>query len=316
MADHIRLSLYCPGCLPGYHLPYLAGAGEGLFAEHGLEVEILEPAPGPENVRRVAEGGSDFCLTSVAHYLNARRRWGDLAARYAAVVVQRSPMAALVAAASPLALAADLPHQRVGGRPDDGFVLDYAAALDALGLGPPAVVPMEHGDAPEALGRGAIDAVPEFVDLVPRVRREAAIPVRAIAFGTEVYSSGLVAADDLPAELVERMRAALVASLQRQREQPRRGLAALGERYPEVDPEAAVEGWHLAEPNIFTGAPVGAMDPARWEATLAHVARARGLAAVEPTTVYRPEFASRPQRPVTPAAGRQVGAGWEEAGDE
>ena len=69
-------------------MPYIAAAANGLFAEFGLDVELMEPAPGPENVRRVAAGGSDFCLTSVTHYMRARAQSGDLAARYVAIVVQ------------------------------------------------------------------------------------------------------------------------------------------------------------------------------------------------------------------------------------
>jgi hypothetical protein len=83
-----------------------------------------------------------------------------------------------------------------------------------------------------------------------------------------------------------------VASLDRQREEPRRGLDVLKARYPDVDTEAAVEGWHLAEPNIFGADPIGGMDADRWRQTVAHVARARSLRELDPLTVYRPEFAA------------------------
>ncbi|MFP5376986.1 MAG: ABC transporter substrate-binding protein, partial [Acidimicrobiia bacterium] len=83
-------------------MPFLAAGASGLFASYGLDVEILDPAPGPENVRRVAAGRSDFCLTSVTHFLAARATSGPLGARFAAVVVQRSPMAGIVAARSGL----------------------------------------------------------------------------------------------------------------------------------------------------------------------------------------------------------------------
>src|SRR5688572_29582351 len=101
--------------MPVHHLPYLAAAADGLFADHGLDVEVLHPASGPENVRRVASGGSDFCLTSVAHYLTARARFGDLAARFVSAVVQRHPIAGLVAADSVIRTPSDLSGRRVGG---------------------------------------------------------------------------------------------------------------------------------------------------------------------------------------------------------
>lgn len=253
-------------------------------------MEILDPAGGPENVRRVAAGGADFCLTSVTHYVRARAQSGDLAARFVSVVVRRSPMAAFVAADSPLAAPADLGGRRLGGSPDSGLVAEYRAGLAALGLDPPVLVRLDYGRAPAALATGEIDAVCDFVDLMPRVRRQAGVPVRAIPLGTEVYSSGLVAADRLPPELVARMQAAVAAALERQRVYPAAGLPELARRYPEADPAEALEGWSLAEPNIFTGAPPGSSDPAGWVATVAHLAAAHGLPEPEPETVYRREL--------------------------
>jgi ABC-type nitrate/sulfonate/bicarbonate transport system substrate-binding protein len=265
----------------------------GLFADQGLEVELLDPAGGPENVQRVAGGGADFCLTSVAHYLGARAAADDLAARFVAVVVQRSPMAGLVVASSDLTTPSDLSGRRIGGRPDGALVADYQASLVALGFEPATVVPMDYGDAPAALGRGEIDAVADFIDLVPRTRRQAGVPVRGVHLGPDVYGSGLVAADRVPDELAGRMRDAIVAALEHQRDDPEPGLAALLERYPDVDAAEALEGWSLAVPNIFTGAPPGSMQAAGWQATVDFLSSSRGRPAPAPETVYRPAFADR-----------------------
>ncbi len=237
----------------------------------------------------MAAGGSDFCLTSVVHYLTARSQSGPLAARFAAVVVQRSPMAGIVAAGSALNEPADLSGRRLGGPPDSRLVAEYQAGLRHLGLAPSVLVPTDYGEAPAALGRGEIDVVADFVDLVPRTRRQAGIDVRAVPLPVEVYASGLVAADGLPDEVVERMVAAVAAALEHQRRDPRAGLPELRRRYPQADPDEALEGWALAEPNIFTGVAPGSMDPRRWEATTAFLTEAHGFRAVEPESLYRPE---------------------------
>ncbi|MBW3650716.1 MAG: ABC transporter substrate-binding protein [Actinobacteria bacterium] len=278
--------------MPGYHLPFLAAATSGLFAEQNLEVEILEPAPGPDNVRRVAAGGSDFCLTSVVHYLTARAQSGPLAARFASVVVQSSPIAGIVAADSRLFQPADLSGRRLGGPADSRLVAEYQAGLRHLGLAPSVLVPTDYGAAPGALGRGEVDVVADFVDLVPRTRRQAGVDVRAVPLPLDVYSSGLVAADRLPDDLVQRMASAVATALQRQRHDPLGGLAELGRRYPGSDPDEALEGWALAEPNIFTGVEPGTMEHSRWEATLAFLTDAHGFPPLEPDTVYRPEMAA------------------------
>jgi ABC-type nitrate/sulfonate/bicarbonate transport system substrate-binding protein len=254
-----------------------------------LDVELMEPAPGPENVRRVAAGGSDFCLTSVAHYLKARYQSGDLAARYAAVVVQRDPIAGLVAADSAITSPAQLAGARLGGPADSALVAAYQAGLDELGLARSVLVPLDYAKAPEALRRGEVDAVADYVDLVPRTRRQAGVPVRAVQLGLPFYSSGLVAADRLPAELVGTVCDAVVAALERQRDDPDGGVANLLERYPGVDSSDALEGWALGEPNIFTDVPVGSMEADRWAATIDFTARAHRWPAPLPETVYRPE---------------------------
>ena len=238
----------------------------------------------------MASGGADFCLTSVNHYLRARAQSGELPARFVSVVVRRSPMAGLVAASSHYATKDHLAGTRVGGDTDNSMVKEYAAALSFLGLDPPVPVPMDYAAAPSALASGEIDAVADFADLVPRVRRQSGIPVRAVPFGLPFYSSGLVAADRVPTETVLRMQTAVAAALGRQRQDPRTGLDELAHRYPEADPVDAVEGWLLAEPNIFTDdGPVGTSEPERWRATIAYAAGVHALPSPRPETVYRPE---------------------------
>ncbi|MGH9077275.1 MAG: ABC transporter substrate-binding protein, partial [Acidimicrobiales bacterium] len=159
----------------------MGGAASGLFAEAGIEVSIAEPDPGPENIRSVAEGRADYCLTSVAHYLAARARWGNLAARFVAVVVQRSPIAALVRADSGITGVQDLAKATLGGPTGPGMgslVAQYVAGLGLLGIEPPPIRSMDYLEAPAALGRGEVDAIADYADLLPRMRRRAGTELR------------------------------------------------------------------------------------------------------------------------------------------
>jgi ABC-type nitrate/sulfonate/bicarbonate transport system substrate-binding protein len=246
-------------------------------------VTILHPAGGPENVRRVAAGGSDFCLTSVTHYVRARAQTPDVAARFVSAVVRRSPLAGFVPEESPLTTPADLGGRRMAG----GFSAEYRACLDRLGLEPPERV--DVADAPAALAAGDVDVVPEFIDCRPRVRRQAGIRVRGIPVGPDLYSSGLVAADRLPADLVRQVQAALADALEAQRQDPKAGLDELERRYPDADPADALEGWQLAEPYIFTGPPPGESEPERWVASAEFAAAAHGLPVPSPESIFRPD---------------------------
>lgn len=252
----------------------------------------MDPAAGPDNIRRVAHADAEFCLTSVLHYLVARAEDGALGARFVAVVGQRSPMAGLVTADSPMYTPADLGGRRVGGPTGGRLLTEYCASLARRGIAEPAVVSCEYGQAPAALGRGDVDVVPDFADLLPRVRRQAGIDVRAVRVGADVYASGLVAGDHVSNEVAVRMRHAVAAAVERQRQAPETGLEALRRRYTGVDPDEALEGWRLAEPAIFTEVPVGAMQAERWQATVDHYTAGHGLSATDPITAYRPELAS------------------------
>lgn len=242
---------------------------------------------------RVAAGGADFCLTSVTHYLFARAQAPDVAARFVSVVVQQSPISGLVAAASDLHTPADLAGRRLGGRPDNRLVAEFQGGLSHLRLEPAELVEVDYGDAPAALGRGDVDLVADFVDLVPRTRRQAGVAVRAVPLGLPFYASGLVAADRLPTETVARMQDALAAALEHQRADPKAGLGELARRYPDADPVDALEGWSLAEPRIFTGAPTGSWTPETWAATVEHLSSIHRVPAPPPESVYRPD-AHRP----------------------
>ncbi|MGH7686162.1 MAG: ABC transporter substrate-binding protein [Candidatus Dormibacteria bacterium] len=292
--DSVRLSFYCPGCEPGYHMPYLRAAENGLFEQHGLDVELLEPAPKVANIMRVADGGADFCLTSVAYFVKARAQRADLPARFAGVITQRSPMAAVVLEDSPIQGFDDLAPARVGGRGEGGLLTEYLGALAHLGIATPEVVEVAYEDAPAALRDKAIDVMGDFVDLQPKLRHTAG-PIRALPFGIDVYASGLVAADRRPLELVVRVRAAVVEALAQHADAPERGVSALVERYPDANANDALEGWRLIAPLIFTERAVGSMTEEGWQRSLAYAAAVHGAPVPDAERVFRPELLEAPQ---------------------
>lgn len=268
----------------------MAGVARGLFADQDLTVSLLEPEGGPDNIRRVADGGADVCLTSVNHYLNARNNFGDLPARFVAVVSQRHPIAGLVRTDTPAHVPADLSALRLGGSREDSLTRELLAGLSHLGVPLPNLVDVSYADAPAALGDGTIDVLADFADLVPRVRRQAGVDVRAIRAGAPVYATGLVAAERLDDEVVAQVRAGLVASVEQQRADPSSAVDELVRRYPEVSADEALEGWAYAQECIFTGVPVGQMSSTGWQDTLQHVNRTHGWPLPAPESVYRPAF--------------------------
>lgn len=253
---------------------------------------LLDPVGGAGNIKHVVDGEADACLTSVAHYLTARAELGPVPARFAAVVYQRNPMAAIVRQDSPLRRLEDLPGRLVGGPSGGRFLAEYRAALVRRGLDPPAVAELSYGEGPAALGRGEVEALADFADLVPRIGRQAGVPVRAIPLGLETYANGLVVSDRVPSAVVRTLVTGVTAVLVRQQSHPRAGLASFLGRYPEHDAEAVLESWRLAQASIFTGPEPGHMDRDKWRRTIEYQAATHGFSPADPGAVCRLELAA------------------------
>jgi ABC-type nitrate/sulfonate/bicarbonate transport system substrate-binding protein len=292
--EPVRLAMYCTGCIPGYQLPCFAGITQGIFRRHGLDVEIVDPYPGPDNILAVDAGRCDLCLTSVAHFLNAKRLEPAIEPRFVFMVARRTHMAAFVVAdrvaASGRAVVehADLDGATVLGAPDSPFVREYVALLDQIGCSPGPVVEMPYEEVIPALVRGDGDVAPDFVNLMPKFEAaDAGTAARIVCLpfyqaGVDIYGSGLVAGRELREErphvlqnAVDAFRESLIAT----RDEPDLGLQALAERVPTIDPDLALADWHAGEALIFGDEEddqLGSMSAETWQRTLAYFASAYG----------------------------------------
>ncbi|MCA1570301.1 MAG: ABC transporter substrate-binding protein [Chloroflexi bacterium] len=262
------------------HLPFFAAVADGLFAEHGLDVHLLESAPGSQRVKHLAQGEGDFLLTATLYHLQALAEEGPLPVRACAVLHRRSSVSGLVRSDSPLQAPADLSGRRLGapeGTQMGWLAAELQASLTAAGHGPAQIVDMSYKDAYPALARGEIDMIANLAELLPIDQGRAVVPLRAVPAGPDVYTSSVLAADSVADEVVGRMRAAVVASFERQRTDPRRGVTELRAMYPDVDADVAVETWLGLEPYVFGPPGVGTMDAVGWERTVAWAIRTHGL---------------------------------------
>lgn len=307
--ERMRLMCWCTSCVGGAHLPAFAAAEGGLFAEQGIEVEFVSAPAAPDwtlrgfgsRLNAVAAGDADFALTSVAYLASAQREAGGyFPARFAAVSHQRNPIAAVVRDDSDLQDPADLPSARAARWCMPWFTQEYAGALAYMGLGATVVGSSEGvdletlGGMNRALGGGGIDVIPVWMDMTPYHREarftDAGFPTRVIPLDVEVYTTGLLAADRLPLELVTRMRDAFVAGYELQREDPEPGIAAFRRRFPTISDEHLRANWALFEPYAFDGVPPGSMDAERWQATIGYTASTHGLPSFPAESLYRPEL--------------------------
>lgn len=302
--ERLRLAMYCTGCIPGYQLPCFAGMTQDIFRGHGLRVELVDPEPGPVNVHAVAAGRQDLCLTSVAHFLNARAEDPDLGARFVFMVARHTHMAAFVvrdraaAHGRPIGEHADLDGASLLGEAGSSFHGEYRALLDRLGAHPGPTVDVPYEQIGAALARGEGDVAADFVDLLPRFQAAAephGVEIVALPFheaGIDIYGSGLVTSTRLLRERPETVRTVIAAfhdALLASRDDPQLGLEALLDQIPGADAGLVVAGWEAGAQLIFdaAGEASGAMSAGKWRRTIDFHADAYGTPRdIDPDSVF------------------------------
>jgi NitT/TauT family transport system substrate-binding protein len=293
-AERLSMTMYCTGCIPGYQLPCFAGETEDIFRNHGLSVEILDPLPQAENILAVAEGRNDLCLTSVAHFLAARRQDPGLGARFVFMVARQSHMGAFVVRGRKgphgrrIKQHRDLDGASLLGDPGSAFAREYGTLLGRLGIAPgPALQDVPYPEIMLALAEGRGDVAADFVDLLPRFQAAAdplGVRIDVMPFhaaGIDIYGSGLVTSTRLLRERPQTVRAAVAAfheALLASEENPALGLEALVDHVPDADPGLVVAGWEAGASLIFDAetTALGTMNAEKWRRTLEYHADAYG----------------------------------------
>lgn len=293
--------------MPGYHLPYFTAAANGIYARHGLDVELVEPFPGPENVRAVALGRYDFCLTSVAHFLHAKANDAAVPAKFVFMVARRTHLSAFALAERPAAhgreirTVADLAGASVLGSHDSPFVREYLVVLRRIGIAPGPLIERPYAQVMEALAEGEGDVGVDYLDLLPafeaRARPHGARvrPLPLFQAQPELYGSGLVTrsalAESRP-ETVRSMVAAVRDALAATRDDPLAGLEPMRRRFPDLDSPRAVSGWRAGQAVVFADEDdqLGAMTVQGWQATIEHHAEAHGTPRLDPASVFDASF--------------------------
>ena len=283
------------------HLPAFAASEAGLFAEQGLVVEFVAATDAP---MAVAAGDADFALTSAVHVLHAQTQAaGSLPVRFVAAWHQRNPITAVVREDSGRQAPEDLAGARAARWSIPWFAHEFAGAMRHLGHEAPILIETPGG-LDQALGCGAVDVLPMWIDdttpaqaLGMRLHHLGeSFVVRAIPLEIPVYSTGLIAADRVPVDVVRRMQHALAAGHRLQQQDPEPGLAGFCRRFPEVSEQHARISWSLYEPYAFDGATPGSMRAGRWQDTISYTATTHGLTSLEASGSTGPSCCQRRRR--------------------
>ncbi len=289
--------------MPGYHLPYFTADAMGIFRDHGLEVDIVHPEPGPGNIEAVAAGRYDFCLTSVTHFLRAASGNPGIGASFVFMVARHTHMGVFYARDRPashgrlIQTFSDLEDASFIGNSDSPFAREYLQLLKTIGVTAAPIVEMPYEEVPEGLATGKGDVTADHVDLAPDYQatgRANGVEIKTLPFheaGIDTYGSGLVAGTRLiesRPDLVRAVIAAVQEALEATRRDPSRGAGALLAAYPEAGLDRTLASWKASERLIFLddGRAEAKMDPDKWERTAAHHMDVHATTCVEPESLY------------------------------
>lgn len=216
-----------------------------------------------------------------------------MGARFVAVVHDRSPLAAFVAADGPLRHPQDLGGRRVAASTAPWFNTEYQGGLRRLGLAPGVLVGPSTPGARPSMVRGEVEVIGSWHEAVTTIRRRAEMPVRAIPFGPDIYVTGLVAGDAVEPEVVQRTVEAFSDAMEQQRHNPILGLHDMCQRHSNLDPAAVSEEWSVLSTYLDPSRP-GRMDASRWEATLLHASHTHGFSPAPLAAICREELLREP----------------------
>jgi putative hydroxymethylpyrimidine transport system substrate-binding protein len=159
------------------HVGLYSSLRRGYFAEHGVELEIREPAEATDAPRLLEAGRVELAILTINDLGVALERGLEL--RPVAQIVRR-PLGAVIAAdRDEVRTPIDLEGRRVGvtGLPSDEAVLD--AVLEAAGANPQEVERVDIGfDSVAALAAGRLDAATAFWSSEGAMLRRLEVPTR------------------------------------------------------------------------------------------------------------------------------------------
>lgn len=264
----------------GEHAPFYYGVEEGIFAEHGIDLEIQSGQGSTRTVQAVGSRQVDFGWADTAPLL-ANVESG-VPVKSLGVFLQTTPSAVQVFADSGIEDVSDLAGRTIAVSAGDAPTSTFPMFLEAAGLDESAVRQQNLDSAGKvaAMLAGQVDGLIGFAhDQGPKIAAQSGREVRYFRYsdvGLNFFSNGLLANQrtiDSNPDLVQRMVDATSAAFEAAAQNPRAAAEAMEGKDPQIAATDVVEQqWTqtidlLTTPNSQGQAP-GWNSPEDWETTI------------------------------------------------
>lgn len=284
----------------GRHAYFFVALEKGYYRAAGLDVRIVRGQGSVDAIRQVGAGNAVFGFADTGSLVLARANDG-IPVKLTAIVYAKPPQAIFCRADAGLKVPKDLEGNSIAN-PAGGSIPDmFPAYAKAAGIDASKVrwVVASSDSLPGLLATNRVPCIGQFTVGEPLLRGHlGAIQLVRFAYsdpGLNYYGNGIVATDTTIAtkpDLVRRFVGATVRGMKEAFAKPAEAGTIMNKYHPQIDRTIAQgETEAVAELAQVAGQPLGVIDPARIEATLAVVYGAfKPKAKLTATDVYAPGF--------------------------
>ncbi|WP_280461539.1 ABC transporter substrate-binding protein [Nocardia carnea] len=282
----------------GEHAPFYYGVQEGIFAEHGIDLNISAGQGSTKTTQATGSQQTDFGWADTPAVLSNIDK--GVKVKSVGVFLQTTPSAVQVFADSNIRTPADLAGKTIAVSAGDAPTTTFPVYLDKAGVAADQVTQQSLDSAGKmsAMLSGRVDGLIGFAhDQGPTIANKSGREVRYLRYsdqGLSFFSNGLIANQatiDSSPELVQAMVDATSEAFAAAVANPEAAVAAMEGKDPQLPPqEVLLQQWQQTVPLLATpeteGKAPGTNSEADWRATVEVLSSAKLLDKAEDPAKY------------------------------
>lgn len=279
----------------GYHAVWYYAKERGIFAEHGIDLEVLEGRGSATTAQTVGNDSVMFGTADTGAVMALISQ--GLPVKVVAGYLRQSPLALIFPKKNGWKTFQDVAGARIGFSAGGATALIFPAVMKATGLeGKVRLIYMEPAAKPTALLEGRVDAIDSFDFLQVPLFEAKGLPVSTFPYaatGVNVPGLGVITSRNMiqkNPDLVRRFVAASVKALEATQKEPERALQSLLKVSPTLDRAIALRVLELSF-NLFSsesskGKPLGWVPPSDIEKAQDILVQYGGIKNRQPSETY------------------------------
>lgn len=282
----------------GEHAPFYYGVQEGIFAKHGIDLNISAGQGSTKTTQATGSQQTDFGWADTPAVLSNIDK--GVKVKSVGVFLQTTPSAVQVFADSNIRTPADLAGKTIAVSAGDAPTTTFPVYLDKAGVAADQVTQQSLDSAGKmsAMLSGRVDGLIGFAhDQGPTIANKSGREVRYLRYsdqGLSFFSNGLIANQatiESSPELVQAMVDATSEAFAAAVAQPEAAVAAMEGKDPQLPPqEVLLQQWQQTIPLLSTpeteGEAPGTNSEADWRATVEVLSSAKLLDKAEDPAKY------------------------------